>query len=473
MPDYDAVIVGSGPNGLSAAITLAQDGWKVLLLEAKATIGGGARTQELTLPGFRHDVCSAIHPLGIGSPFFRALSLEQVGLEWIQPDTPLAHPFDDGSAARMERSIAETGVTLGEDADAYQRLMQPFVERWQELLDDILGPFPFPPRHPVLLARFGLQALRSARSLAQRRFKGRNARALFAGQAAHSFLPLEHIASASFGIVLGLLGHAVGWAIPRGGSQSIVDALAAHLRTLGGEIVVNHEVNSVDDLPSSRAVLFDVTPRQLLRLAGHRFPPGYRAQLERYRYGPGVFKVDWALDAPIPWTAPACHRAGTVHLGATLDEIALSERQSFRGQIPDVPFVLVAQQSLFDPTRAPEDKQTGWAYCHVPHGSTVDMTAKIEQQVERFAPGFRERILARHTINPAEYEQHNPNFIGGDINGGVQDIWQLFTRPSRSLRPYRTPTKGIYIGSASTPPGGGVHGMGGFFAARAAMKDSL
>lgn len=466
--DYDAVVVGAGPNGLAAAVMLAQEGWSVLVLEASATVGGGCRSAELTLPGFVHDVCSAIHPLGIASPFFQSLPLHEHGLEWIHPDAPLAHPLDDGTAAMLERSVEETGRTLGVDADAYHRLVGPFVRDWDRLADNILGPFKLP-RHPIALARFGLSALRSAKGLAKGAFKGEQARALFGGIAAHSMLPLEDVVSAAAGLVLGGLGHVSGWPMPRGGSQNIVDALASYLRSLGGEIATGVRVESIDKLPSARAKLFDVTPRQLLSIAGHRLPSGYRRQLEHYRYGPGAFKVDYALDGPVPWKAPECARAGTVHLGGTLPELVASERAMSQGKHARRPFVLVAQQSLFDASRAPEGKHTLWAYCHVPNGSTFDMTERIEAQIERFAPGFRERVLARHVMSPAAFERYNPNYLGGDISGGLQDLRQLFTRPAVRPVPYSTPAKDIYICSSSTPPGGGVHGLCGYFAARAAL----
>ncbi|MCK6625666.1 MAG: NAD(P)/FAD-dependent oxidoreductase [Anaerolineae bacterium] len=467
---YDAIVIGSGPNGLAAAITLAQAGCSTLLLEAKATVGGGMRSAELTLPGFIHDICSAIHPLGVGSPFFRRLPLADYGLEWVFPPAPLAHPLDDGTAAVLERSIETTGQTLGPDAEAYRRLMAPLVADWDKLVADLLGPFPFPPRHPLALARFGWSALRSARGLAESRFKGERARALFAGLAAHSIMPLEKLPTASFGLVLGILGHALGWPLPKGGSQRLANALAAYFQSLGGEIMTNSPVESLDALPPARAILFDLTPRQFLRLARDRLPAGYRRQLERYRYGPGVFKVDFALDGPIPWRAGECLRAGTVHVGGSLPEVAASERAMWHGPPAEKPFVLVVQQSLFDSTRAPAGKHTVWAYCHVPHGSPSDMTARIESQIERFAPGFRERILARHVLSPASLEQYNPNYIGGDINGGVQDFGQLFTRPVARWIPYSTPVKGFYLCSSSTPPGGGVHGMCGYHAAQAALR---
>ncbi|MFO7323837.1 MAG: NAD(P)/FAD-dependent oxidoreductase [Chloroflexota bacterium] len=472
MADYDAIVVGAGPNGLAAAIELARAGKSVLVCEAKDTIGGGSRTKELTLPGYLHDVCSAIHPMGVASPFFKSLPLADFGLEWIQPELPLAHPFDDGTAAFLHQSITLTGESLDPgDAKPYSDLMWPFVRRYDDLLADILGPLPLPPRHPFLLARFGLVALPPATWLANRLFKGPRAKALFAGMAAHSFLSLDRMVSSSFGLVLGILGHAVGWPIPKGGSQSIVNAMAAYLETLGGKITTGMYVRSLDDLPPARVVLFDVTPKQLVQIAGDRLPAGYRSRLEKYRYGPGVFKLDWALAGPIPWKAPECRRAGTVHLGATLEEIALSERLTWQGKPQDRPFTLIAQQSLFDPTRAPEGRHTGWAYCHVAHGSTVDMTEAIIRQVERFAPGFRDLIIETHAMTTEDIQAYNPNYIGGDINGGVQDIGQLFTRPTIRLNPYKTPAKGIYLCSSSTPPGGAVHGMCGYHAARAALRD--
>jgi len=467
---YDAIIIGSGPNGLAAAIALARAGRRVLVCEAEQTIGGGARSAELTLPGFTHDVCSAAHPLAAGSPFLRSLPLDQYGLEFIYPPVSLAHPFDDGTAALLERSVEATGETLGVDGMAYRRLMKPLVADWALLAPALLGP-PRLPRHPLALARFGLKALRSARGLAASRFAGERARGFFAGLAAHSFLPLERLATAAFGLVLGITGHAVGWPVARGGSQSIANALAAYLRSLGGEIVTGRRVASIDDLPAARAILCDVTPRQLLRLAGHRLPPNYRRRLERYRYGPAAYKVDWALNEPVPWKAEGCSRAGIVHLGGTLAEISAAESAPWKGEQADKPFVLVAQSSLFDPTRAPAGKHTLWAYCHVPNGSTFDMTERIEKQIERFAPGFRDCVLARRVTPPAALERHNANLVGGDINGGAQDLRQLFARPTRRL--YSTPARGLYLCSSSTPPGGGVHGMCGYFAARAVLQDGL
>jgi phytoene dehydrogenase-like protein len=475
---YDAVVVGAGPNGLAAAITLARAGRSVVVYEAGETVGGGSRTKELTLPGFRHDVCSAIHPLGAGSPFFRALPLERYGLEWIVPPAALAHPLADG-AALLDPSFDALAATLGKrDATAWRRLFAPFVEHWESLARGILGPLRpgFQLAHPLIslqMARFGLSALQPARMLAERTFAGERARALFGGMGAHAMLPLEQPVTAAIALVLGILGHRIGWPLPKGGSQAIVDALAGYLQSLGGEIVTGVEVTALRELPSSRVVLFDLTPRQIVRIAGDALPEGYRRRLCGYRYGPGVFKVDYALDGPIPWREPACARAATVHLGGTLSEVAASERSVHLGVAPERPFVLLAQQSLFDATRAPEGKQTAWAYCHVPSGCEVNMTARIETQIERFAPGFGDRILARHTMNPTQMEAYNANYVGGDINGGVQDLGQLFTRPVARLDPYATPNGALYICSSSTPPGGGVHGMCGYYAARSALRKAL
>jgi phytoene dehydrogenase-like protein len=469
---YDAVVVGSGPNGLAAAVELARNGCSVIVLEAEDTVGGGARSAELTLPGFVHDVGSAIHPLGYASPFFSTLPLEEHGLEWVHPPAPLAHPFDDGTATVLERSVEETGRTLGSDAEAYQRLMQPIARDFDRIVGSLLGP-PRLPRHPVALAGFGLRALRSARGLAEGLFRGEKAKGLFAGNAAHSFLPMEQAPSASFGLVLSAVGHAAGWPFPKGGSQKIADALVSYLRSMGGEVYTGVRVGSIEEVPRTRTVLFDVTPRQLLKIAGEHFTGRYRRALEHYRYGAGVFKVDFALDGPIPWRAEECLRAGTVHIGGTLDEISAGEAAVSRGEHPEHPFVLLAQQSLFDASRAPEGKHTVWAYCHVPNGSTIDMTERIEAQIERFAPGFRDRILAKSTMGPADLQRINANHVGGDINGGIMDFRQLFTRPTARLTPYSTPAKGLYICSSSTPPGGGVHGMCGYFAARAALVTTL
>lgn len=472
MSTYDAVVVGSGPNGLSAAIVLARAGMNVLVLEAHETIGGGARTEELTLPGFKHDICSAIHPMGVMSPFFKTLPLAEHGLVWLDSPYPITHPLDDGSAAVLELSVDKTAARLGGDGDAYRRLMQPFASNAASLFDEILRPLRLLPRHPFLLARFGLDGVRSARSLAKR-FRGDAARALFGGCAAHSFLPLDDAGSASFGLVLAIAGHAIGWPCAKGGSAAIIDALASYLRSLGGTIRTSTPVRSMGDVPESRAVLFDVTPRQLADIAGDELPPSYTKRLRRFRYGPGVFKVDWALDGPIPWRAEECRHSATVHVGGTIEEIASHEAAIWHGRNSGRPFVLVAQQSLFDGSRAPDGKQTGWAYCHVPHGSTDDMTEAVEQQIERFAPGFRQRILARHTMNTAAYESYNANIVGGDISGGANTLGQVMARPFLRRDPYSTPNKRIYLASSSTPPGGGVHGMCGYWAARSAMKNAL
>jgi phytoene dehydrogenase-like protein len=470
--DVDAVVVGSGPNGLAAAIVLAQAGRSVRVLEAAPTIGGGTRTEALTLPGYRHDVCSAIHPLGLGSPFLRTLPLAAHGLAFVQPEIPLAHPFDDGSAVVLHRSMDETAEGLGVDADAYRRLMRPLVGDFDALMDDLLGPLR-PPRHPVAAARFGLAGLRSATGLVDSRFTGARARALLAGNAAHSMQPLEQRTTAAFALVLLLLGHAVGWPAAVGGSQAIAEAMASLLRSLGGEIETGVEVRSLDELADARSVLLDVSPRQVLAICGEALPLGYRRSLGGFRYGPGIFKLDYALDGPVPWSAPECRRAGTVHLGGTLEEIASSEREIARGLHPRRPYVLVAQQSLFDTTRAPAGSHTLWAYCHVPNGSSTDMTGAIEDQIERFAPGFREHVRARHAMGPADVQARNANYIGGDINGGAATLRQLWARPVLRPVPYGTPDPRVFICSASTPPGGGVHGMCGLHAARAALRGVL
>jgi phytoene dehydrogenase-like protein len=467
--DYDAIVVGSGPNGLAAAIRLQQEGLSVLILEAKATIGGGMRTAELTLPGFKHDVCSAVHPMAVASPFFKTLPLQQQGLEFIYPEFSTAHPFDDGTAAVLAKSIAETASLLKEDEEAYLNLFRPIVNNWSKIDEDLLAPLHFP-KHPLLLAQFGLKALQPALSLAKQ-FKTKEAKGLWAGMTSHAVLPLSSLSTSAIGLVLTAVGHTQGWPIPKGGSQSLADALAAHFLALGGKIQINTPVASLDQLPSAKAVLFDVSPHQLLDIAGYKFSGLYKWQLERYRFGMGVFKVDWALDASVPFTAEECQRASTVHIGNTLEEIALAEQQTANGKHVDKPFVMFSQPSLFDDTRAPQGKHTAWAYCHVPNGSGEDRTEAIEKQIERFAPGFRERIIGRHVMNTQDMQTYNPNYIGGDVNGGSIDITQLFTRPALRASPYRTSKKGLYICSASTPPGGGVHGMSGFHAAEQALKD--
>ena len=465
--DYDAVVVGSGPNGLAAAIVLQQKGLSVLLIEGKNKIGGGLSTEELTLPGFYHDTCSAIHPMAAGSPFFRSLPLEKYGLQFIYPPLEAAHPFDHDKTAVLKRSVVETANTL--EDKAYAELIQPLVKSWPGIVGNILAPLRFP-EHPADMARFGFSALTSAQYLAKR-FSNPRSRGLWAGMAAHGMRPLSHCITSAIGLVLMVSGHRAGWPIPAGGSYSIAKALADYFVSWGGEIETGIYINSLSQLPSAKAVIFDVTPKQLLRIAGHRFSNIYKWQLERYRYGMGVFKIDWALVGQIPFKDPLCSQAGTIHLGNSFEEIAASEKEVWDGGHPERPFVLLAQQSVFDASRAPAGKHTGWAYCHVPNASTTDMTNAIEQQVERYAPGFRERILARHTINAMEMEERNPNDIGGDINGGITDAGQIFTRPALRFSPYRTSARGIYICSASTPPGGGVHGMGGYHAATRALKD--
>jgi phytoene dehydrogenase-like protein len=469
----DAVVVGSGPNGLAAAIALARASRSVTVLEGEQTLGGGCRSAELTLPGYVHDTCSTVHALALASPFLRGLPLAKHGLELLHPPAPLAHPLDDGSAVMLERSVEDTARGLGIDESAYRRLFAPLVRRADDLFESVLAPAR-PPAHPLLLARFGLTAVRSAEGLARSRFEGERARALLTGCAAHSMLSLTAPVSAAFGLVLALSAHAVGWPVARGGSQRLADALASHLRELGGRIETGRRVESLDELPTgARPLLLDVTPRGILGMAGDGLPPLYRRALERYRYGPGIFKLDWALDGPIPWSAPEAARAGTVHLGGTFEEVVGGEEEVARGQHPERPFVLLVQATVADPSRAPEGKHTGWAYCHVPNGSTRDMTAAIEAQVERFAPGFGERIIARCAMDSTEVERGNPNYVGGDINGGLQSLTQLFTRPVARPVPYSTPIDGVYLCSSSTPPGGGVHGMGGYWAAQAALRGDL
>ena len=468
---YDAIVIGSGPNGMAAAITLARAGKSVLVREGNATLGGSCRSAELTLPGFVHDVCSTVQALTVASPFMRSLPLAQHGLELVQPPAAYAQPMDDGPAAIAERSIDDTCATLGVDAAAYRKLMSPLVRDWEKMLPALLAPpGPFT-RHPVAMMRFGLKALRSARSIAEAWFKRENAKALFAGAAAHAILPLEWAGTAAYGLVLGTSAHAGGWPVAKGGSQRLTDALVAYFRSLGGTVQTNAPVNSISELPPARAILCDVTPRQLVRIAGEQMPGGYRRRLERFAYGPGAHKVDWALSGAIPWKDPAVARAGTVHLGGTFDELADAERAPWEGRHAERPYVLLVQASLFDPTRAPAGKHTAWAYCHVPNGSTLDVTDRIEAQVERFAPGFREVILAKNVMATPDLERHNPNLVGGDITGGAQILRQVLGRPVFALNPYRTAMKGVYLCSASTPPGGGVHGMCGYHAARTALKD--
>ena len=469
---YDSIIVGSGPNGLAAAITIARAGRSVLVLEAADTPGGGARTMELTLPGFRHDVCSALHPLAVGSPFLSDLPLDEHGLEWIHPRYPVAHPLDDGDAALLYRNVDMTANALVTDARAYRRLISPLVRDWEKIARGALGPARLP-RNPVAMGRFGLKAIRSARGLANAWLRTDKARALFAGIAAHSVTPLEFRGSAAAGLMLQIAGHAVGWPMPRGGAQTITNAMVSYLQSLGGEVVTGERVRSLDELPRSRTVLLDIGARHLAQIAGDRLPRRYRRKLDAFRYGPGVFKMDWALDAPIPWTAAECADAGTVHLGGTLEEIAHAEAAVWRGEHPQRPFVLLAQHTMFDDSRAPDGKHIVWAYCHVPNGSDFDMSERIEAQIERFAPGFRQRILARSVMSPSDIQTYNANYVGGDIGGGANTLRQLFARPVSAFAPYRTPIDGVYLCSASTPPGAGVHGMCGHWAAREALKKTI
>ncbi len=467
--DVDVVVIGSGPNGLAAAIRLQQQGLSVLIIEGKKTIGGGLRSAELTLPGFTHDICSAIHPMAAASPFFNTLPLHQYGLEFIRPTIAAAHPFDGGKAAVLTSSIKEAASLLGDDEKAYLKLVEPIVKDWPLLVNELLAPLHFP-NHPLAMMAFGLKALPSALHLSKK-FVTKEARGLWAGMAAHSIQPLSNLATSAIALVLMAAGHTAGWPVPKGGSQQVANSLAAYFISIGGNIETDFYVTSLADIPSSNAVLFDITPRQLLQIAGHRFSSLYKWQLERYRYGMGVFKIDFALDGPIPFIAKECNKAGTIHLGNTLEEIAHTEQETADGRHPENPFVLLAQPSVFDASRAPEGKHTAWAYSHVPNGSTEDRTSAIEKQIERFAPGFRERILAKHTMNTTQLEAYNPNYIGGDINGGIIDIGQLFTRPALRYSPYRTSTRGLYICSSSTPPGGGVHGMCGYHAAQRVLKD--
>jgi phytoene dehydrogenase-like protein len=468
----DAVVVGAGPNGLAAAITVARAGRSVLVLEAEDAAGGGCRSEELTLPGFVHDVCAAIHPLGAASPAFAGLPLADHGLEWVHPEAPAAHPLPDGSAAVLERSLDATAEALGRDAGAWRRVVGPLVRDWDGLTASILAPMLRVPRHPVTMARFGLRAVLPAKTLAGRLFDGDAARGLFAGLAAHAILDLGSPLTSSFGLTFAASGHAVGWPAAKGGSQRLADALVSYLRALGGEVETGRRVASLADLPPAGAVLFDLTPRQVAAIAGDRLDHRARRRFSRYRYGPGSFKIDYALDGPVPWKADDCGRAGSVHVGGTLEEVVAAERDVAQGRHPERPFVLTSQPSRFDPTRAPAGKHTFWAYCHVPHGSTVDMTAAVEDQLERFAPGFRDLVLARHTMFPADLERHNANNVGGDVAGGSHGGLQLVARPRLAADPYRLPIEGLdaYLCSASTPPGAGVHGMCGWWAAKSALK---
>ena len=468
MNDPDVVVIGSGPNGLSAAVALAQAGASVLVLERHAEIGGGTRTAELTLPGFRHDFCSAVHPMGILSPYWRTLPLHDHGLKWILPPASVAHPLDDGTAVMLRNSISATMDELGIDGQSYRRLVEPFVNDAHELLGDALGPLSIP-RHPILMSRFGIKAIRSAKGLAKR-FRGERACALFAGCAGHSILPLDHFLTAAIGLMFLVTGHVKSWPVAAGGSHAISHALASLLLSLGGQIQTNTDIRSATDVPPAKLWMFDTDPHQLADIAGPQLPDSFVRRLKKYKFGPGAFKVDWALSESIPWRDPRCLEASTVHVGGTFEQIAASEAAMWNGIHSDQPFVLLCQQSEFDSTRAPVGQQTGYAYCHVPANSDFDMTDRIENQIERFAPGFKDCILERHTTNTSQFAQYNPNFVGGAITGGVADYTQLFTRPVARINPYTTPNKRVMICSASTPPGGGVHGMCGYHAAQTAIK---
>ncbi len=469
MSQYDGVVVGAGPNGLVAAITLARAGWKVLLLEAGSTIGGGMRSAQLTRPGFTHDICSTVQALGVASPAFADLPLAEHGVEWCHPEFPLAHPLDHGRAAVLHRGVVDTTQDFTpKDARRYKRLMTPLVEHASPLVETFLAPLQVP-HAPIAAAAFGRRAIRSAHALARSQFDGDEPRALLAGLAAHAIQPLTNTGTAGYGLFLGLLAHASGWPVARGGSQQLADALGAIFLSLGGEIVTDHEVTDLRQLPPARATLLDVTPRQALQITGDGFTGRYRRGLAKFRYGPGVFKVDWALSGPIPWTNADVRNSGTVHLGGRLEEITTAEAEVAAGGHPDRPYVIVVQPSVMDRSRAPAGAHVAWAYCHVPNGSTLDQTDVIERQIERFAPGFRDVVSDRHTMTTAAMETHNANYVGGDINGGAADLRQLFTRPVASTHPWATPIPGLYLCSASTPPGGGVHGMCGLHAARLAL----
>lgn len=473
LTEYDAVVVGSGPNGLAAAIEIARQGRSALVLERATEIGGGMRTAELTLPGFHHDVCATVLPFGVGSPFFRSLPLERLGLEWVQPEIPLAHPLEGQDGAALYRSLGETASLLGVDAGSYEAVFGKLVSVWDELELALLSPMQRAPLHPVMLAGFARLGLQPATSLLRRIFTSEAARALVAGSAAHSILPLEKPWTSTFGLILTTLGHTRGWPSVRGGTRRLAEALAAHLVELGGEIATDRDVTVFGDIPSARVVLFDTSPGALARIVGDRLPKRFSGRLARFEHGPGAFKLDFALAGPIPWAFLPARRAGTVHVGGSLAEIAESERSVWRGVPPERPFVIVAQPSVADTSRAPDGMHVVWAYCHVPSGSSIDMTKSIEDQIERFAPGFRDIILHRSAMTPADFERYNPNYVGGDIAGGAHSGLQIVLRPTSRLVPYRTPADGVYLCSASTPPGAGVHGMSGFWAARAALAKEL
>ncbi|MEX2605064.1 MAG: NAD(P)/FAD-dependent oxidoreductase [Gracilimonas sp.] len=470
--EFDAVVVGSGPNGLSAAVRLSQKGLKVLVLEAKSTVGGGTRTEELTEPGFYHDVCAAVLPTTISSPYLKTLALDRFGLEFIHPEIPFVHPFEDGDAIAIYRSLDKTIDQLGEDGTNYQRLYGSIVKNWDALSEDIFGSLRIP-KHPLKMARFGWYGAFSAKHLSNSLFNMPKTKAMFAGCAAHSIVPLNKAFTSSFGLVLGAAAHTVGWPVAKGGTGSVSKALTTLLKSLGGTIQTNYPVHSLSDIPPAKTILFDLTPHQIVQIVGNQLPLSYKNALRNYKYGPGSFKMDWALSEPVPWSNEQCRKTGTLHLGGSFNEIAASEQAVWDGNHAEKPYVLVSQPSLFDDTRAPNGKHTLWAYCHVPNGSEQDMTEVIETQIERFAPGFRDTIISRKSINAQAYQNYNANYVGGDINGGAQFFRQLFGRPVFKWNPYKIPDNAMYICSASTPPGGGVHGMPGYHAAQSALKNEF
>lgn len=472
LSNYDAFVIGSGPNGLAAAIALAQQGLKVKIFEAKDTIGGGTRTLELTEPGFKHDICSAVHPTAVSSPFFKSLPLGDYGLEWIHPDFPVAHPLENGEAVITEKSFENTLARLDSDSKNYRKLFKDFVDSWEYLSEDLFGTLRIP-NHPLSMMRFGWYGMFSSNLLSNSFFKQERTKAYFSGLAAHSILPLDNAFTASFGLVLGTTVHSVGWPVAKNGSHSITKALAGFFRFLGGEIELNSHIESLNELPSGKPILFDLTPRQVLTIADNKIPDALKDKLLRFNYGPGAFKIDFALSEPVPWLNEECRKAGTLHLGGSMKEIAYSEKQVWNGEHPEKPYVLVSQPSLFDESRAPEGKHVLWSYCHVPNGSTENMEERIINQIERYAPGFRDIIISTSTMNAMDFEKYNPNYIGGDINGGAQNLKQLFGRPLMKWDPYKLPVDQLYICSSSTPPGGGVHGMSGFNAARSVLKNEF
>lgn len=472
LSNFDAFVIGSGPNGLSAAIALAQQGLKVKVFEAKDSVGGGTRTLELTEPGFKHDICSAVHPTAVGSPFFSTLPLDKYGLEWIHPEFPIAHPLENSDAVITERSFENTLERFGSDSKNYRKLFKEFIDSWEFLSKDLFGSLRIP-RHPLAMMRFGWYGMFSSNLLSNSFFNQERSKAYFSGLAAHSILPLENTFTASFGLILGTTVHSVGWPIAKGGSHSITKALAKHFESLDGEIELNSRIESLDEFPSDKPILFDLTPRQVITIADDRISTKLKNKLLNFNYGPGAYKIDFALSEPVPWLNEECKRAGTLHLGGTMEEISYSEKQVWEGIHPDKPYVLVSQPSVFDKSRAPENKHVLWSYCHVPNGSTENMKEQIIDQIERYAPGFRDIIISSSTMTAVDFEKYNPNYIGGDINGGAQNLKQLFGRPLLKWDPYKLPVDHLYICSSSTPPGGGVHGMCGFNAATSVLKNEF